>query len=100
MATVLSFLLRVVLLAAGLVVALSFAVAFAVVVAVWLVRAAWARLTGKSVSPFVVRINPRKGFTDMYRRGEGGSRTPRADSVGSRRPIADVTDVEPRQPGV
>lgn len=100
MATVLSFALRAVLLVAGVIVALSFAVALLVVAAAWLVRAAWAALTGKRVSPFVVRIDPRQRFNEMYRRAGEASRTPRADAVGARRPIADVTDVEPRQPGI
>jgi hypothetical protein len=96
------FLLRLALIVAGLVFAMSLAVVFALLFALWCVRAAWARLTGRPVMPFIVRVDPRSGFERMYRRAEQGSRTPRADAVRPGRPSADatdVTDVEPRPPG-
>ena len=89
MPTLLNLLLRLFLLAAGLLFALSAGLAALLMVAFWGVRAVWARLTGKAVNPFVVRIDPRRGF-------ESASRTPRADSVRSGRQISDVTDVEPK----
>ena len=95
MPTILSFLLRLVLLAAGLVFAASLAVVFVIVLALWLLRAGWARLTGRPVTPFVVRMHPRNGFA-MYRRAGEGSRTPRADAAPLGR-VGDVTDVEPKQ---
>lgn len=94
---VLTFLLRALLLAAGLVFAASLMVVFLLVLALWLLRAAWARLTGRPVMPFVVRVHPRDGFNRMYRgAGAPASRTPRADSVATGKSIADVTDVEPK----
>ena len=94
-----NFLLRLFLLAAGLVFAISAGIAALLMLAIWGVRAVWARLTGQAVSPFIVRINPRQGFETMYRRSADESRTPRADSVVQPgRKIADVTDVEPRAP--
>ena len=99
MPTLLTFILRLFLLAAGLLFAASLALAALLMLAVWTVRAAWAKLTGKPVVPFVVRIDPRAGFEQMYRRGATeGSRTPRADSVRRGRPAGDVTDVEARSP--
>jgi hypothetical protein len=95
------FFLRLLLIAAGLVFAASLAVVFALLFAVWCVRAAWARLTGRPVMPFIVRVDPRSGFERMYRRAEQGSRTPRADAVRPGRTAADaadVSDVEPRPP--
>jgi hypothetical protein len=92
-----NFLLRIFLLAAGLVFAISAGIAALLMLAIWGVRAVWARLTGQAISPFIVRINPRQGFDAMYRRSEGESRTPRADSVVQPgRKIPDVTDVEPK----
>ena len=82
MASLFAFLLRLVLLAAGLVFAASLAVVFCVLVAFWLLRAGWASLTGKPRSPFVVRFRAAEGF----RRGQP-----------VRRPLADVTDVEPKR---
>ena len=96
MPILLSFLIRLFLVAAGLLFAASLAVAAVLMVTVWGVRAAWAKLTGRPVMPFVVRINPRGGFERMYRRAKEASRTPRADSVQPGRKMGDVTDVDPK----
>ena len=96
MPTFLSFLLRLFLIAAGLLFAASLAAAAVLMLGVWGVRAAWAKLTGRPVVPFIIRINPRGGFERMYRRAGEGSRTPRADSIHPGRKIGDVTDVEPK----
>lgn len=98
MPTVMTFLLRIFLLAAGLLFAASLAVAAVLMLAVWGVRAGWAKLTGQPVSPFIMRIDPRGGFERMYRRSGQGSATPRADAVRPGRAAGDVTDVEPRAP--
>jgi hypothetical protein len=86
MRTLFGFLLRVLLFAAGLVFAASLALAFVVLLALWTVRAAWARVTGRAASPFVVRFRAGQGFQRAYRR---------APPV--RRNIGDVTDVEPKR---
>ena len=86
MPTLLNFLVRLFLLVAGLVFAASLAVAAILGLALWGVRAAWYKLTGRPVMPFVVRIDPRGGF-DRVRRPAGA------------RPVrnpGDVTDVEAR----
>ena len=81
MPTLMNFLLRLFLLAAGLLFAASLAVAFVLMLALWSLRAGWARLTGRPVMPFIIRIDPRGGFERMYRRaGEGGAAR-RADGV-------------------
>ena len=98
MPTLLSFLFRLFLIAAGLLFAASLAVAAVLMIGVWGVRAAWAKLTGRPIVPFIIRINPRGGFERMYRRAGEGSRTPRADAVPSIHKIGDVTDVEARPP--
>jgi hypothetical protein len=98
MPTLLSFLLRLFLVAAGLLFAASMAVAAVLMLAVWGVRAAWAKLTGRPVTPFVVRIDPRDGFERMYRRAGQKSPTPRADAVRPGQRMGDVVDVEPREP--
>lgn len=95
-----TFILRLFLLVAGLLFAASLAVAAVLMLALWSVRAGWAKLTGKPVVPFIVRLDPRAGFDRMYRRAEpAASRTPKADAVRRGRPASDVTDVEARPTG-
>ena len=101
MPTLISFLVRLLLLAAGLVMAACIASVMVLLAALWFLRAAWCRLTGRPVSPFVMGTGPRAAFDEMMRHAQGqqaGSRTPRADAAsGVRRPLAtDVTDVEPK----
>ena len=101
MPLVTTFVLRLLLIAAGLVFAVSAAAAGVLMLAIWGLRAGWARLTGRPVVPFIVRLDPRGGFEQMVRRARAasGSRTPRADAApAGRREIGDVTDVEPRPP--
>jgi len=98
MALLFTFLLRLVVVVAGLVFAASIAFAFVLMLAFWLLRAAWCKLTGRPLMPFVVRFHPRDGFNRMYRRADADSRTPRADSAPAGRNIADITDVEPKAP--
>lgn len=94
MPTFMNFVFRLFLLAAGLVFAASLAVGAVLLLALWAVRAGWARLTGRPVKPFVFRINPRAGFGRMYRTSPRGSATPRADAVRPGRGAGDVTDVQ------
>ena len=95
-----SLLLRLALLAAGLVAAAAIALLVTLLLGVWVLRAGWARLTGRPVVPFATRFGARHAFEEMMRRAPaapGGSRTPRADAgVGPRGGLADVTDVEPK----
>ena len=90
--------LRLVLLAAGLVFALCLLVAAGALLAVWGVRMGWARLTGRPVTPFIFRMDPRAGFGRVYR--GAGPAAPREDEAVRpvRRPIGDITDVVPKEP--
>ena len=98
MPSLMNFVVRLLLLAAGLLFAASLAAAFVLMLALWSVRAGWARLTGRPVIPLTVRLDPRTGFQRMYRRaGKGGPLRP-PDGVALRPKLADVTDVEPRPP--
>jgi hypothetical protein len=89
MPSLFGLLLRVLLFAAGLVFAASLAVVFLVLLALWALRAGWAMLTGQPRSPFVVRFRAAEGFQRTYRRAQN------AQTI--RRPIGDVTDVEPKR---
>jgi len=103
-----NFILRVILLLLGLVFAASLAVAVMLLAAVWGVRYAWGRLTGKPVTPWVMRFNPRSGF-DRFRQAASPAEPTAADVVSARargesvvRPerirgsASDVTDVSPK----
>src|SRR5690606_37341558 len=96
MPTLISLLLRLLFLTAGLVFAASLALVFLVLAALWLLRAAWARLTGQPVAPFVTSMHPRGGFAHVYRRAAPASRTGRADAASLSR-VGDVTGVEPKE---
>jgi hypothetical protein len=99
MPTLMFSLLRVFLVLGGLVFAASLAIALTLMLALWGLRAAWAKLTGRPVTPFIIQIDPRGGFERMVRRADrGGATRRRGEGVRLRPEVADVTDVEPRTP--
>jgi hypothetical protein len=98
MPTLMNFVVRLFLLAAGLLFAASLAAAFVLMLALWSLRAGWARLTRRPVMPFIIRVDPRGGFERMYRHAGKGAAPRRPDGVALRPKLADVTDVEPRPP--
>lgn len=104
-------LVRLVLVAVGLVFFLSLLAAALVLALVWGLRAVWARITGRPVAPWTVRIDPRAGWSTVHRSGARWSRTEgaphstpeaRAQPPAHLRPLSgadEVTDVQPREPG-
>lgn len=88
---ILKFLLRALLIAAGLVFALSLMVVMAVLMVLWGVRALWCKLTGKPINPFVMRMNPRAGFDQVFRQAEHGKSSVHKARAGG---MDNVTDVE------
>lgn len=100
------WLIRAVLVVAGLVMFVSLLVAVLVLALAWGLRALWARITGRPVVPWTMRVDPRTGWSTVYRSGGrwSAARTPPAAEAPTRRagvlPGADeVVDVEPREPG-
>jgi hypothetical protein len=102
-----NFILRVVLFFIGLVVAAALLCGVFLLAAMWMLRAGWARLTGKPVTPWVMRFNPRSGFDRFTAAGRAPEPTAadvtnaRARGESMRSPIAlgdadDVTDVRAR----
>jgi hypothetical protein len=103
--------LRVVVVAMGVVLFLSLVAAVMVLALVWALRACWARLTGKPVTPWVMRMDPRTGFGTVFRsterwtaprRGATAADASSDESAASRRGAVlpgahDVTDVVPRE---
>lgn len=110
-AGVVRVLLRVVVIAMGLVLFASLLVAALVLALVWMLRGGWARLTGRPVTPWAMRMDPRTGFSTVFRSterwssGRRGAAAPAdagEEAVASRRGgilpgAAQVTDVEARE---
>lgn len=101
----LNLLLRLALLAAGLVFAAALLLAALLLVAVWGLRYLWARISGRPVTPFVMRMDPRSGFSRVYR-GRGGAPGEGAPGFGTgvprqtqdpRNQGGEVVDVESRE---
>ena len=79
----------------GVVFFLSLLAAAAMLALVWGARALWARLTGRPVMPWAMRMSPREGWSTVYRstaRWTAPGPATRAPQGG-----ADVTDVVPRE---
>ena len=80
-AGVVSLLLRVIVIAMGLVLFASLLVAAMLLALVWALRAGWARLTGRPVTPWVMGVDPRTGFSTVFRTTERWSAGRRGSSA-------------------
>lgn len=89
------FFLRLVLLLMGLAFAASLVVAAMVLASIWALRAGWARLTGRPITPWVMRMRPQDGWNRFYK--QSGS-APSSEPAPPRRDKADVTDVKVKEP--
>ncbi len=100
--------LRLVVIAGAVVVVLSVLAAAMLLAIVWGARALWAKLTGQPVMPWAMRMDPRSGWSTVYRSTARWSAPreqasaddePRRGMRGSAvlRPSPDVTDVQPRE---
>jgi hypothetical protein len=93
MQTVFNFLIRLALVAAGLVFAASLALMAVVLLVLWCVRAVWCKLTGQPINPFTVRMSPSAGFDNIYRSRQAPDAAETA-AKSKRVSTDDVTDVE------
>ena len=101
------FTVRALVLAMGLVVFLSLLAAALVLGLAWAARATWARLTGRPMTRWVMRVDPRTGFSAAMRsRAQWGAARPPDGAAESAAPsrrggvlpsAVEVTDVEPRE---
>lgn len=102
------FALRLIVIAGAVVVFLSVLAAAMLLALIWGARALWAKITGQPVMPWSMRVDPRSGWSTVYKSTARWS-APRdassGDDQGSRgslrgaglRPSPDVTDVQPRE---
>lgn len=100
----LGFVVRVGLLLAALVFFASLMVAGFVILALWLLRALWAKLTGQPVSPWTFQVN-RQAVWQRFNQGgfgrQGGTGgAPSQDNVvdAEVKEVTDVTEVTDVQP--
>ena len=104
------WLVRGVLLLAGLVLFVGLLVLSLVLALVWGLRFLWARLTGQPIAPWAMRVDPRTGWSTVVRTRTrwtatrtGADEAPGAAAPGKRMGVLpgadDVTDVQPREPG-
>lgn len=97
-AGVIRWTLRLAVFAMGVVFFLSLLAAAAVLAVVWALRALWARLTGKPVAPWTMRMDPRTGWSTVYRStARWTAQAPSARQGGEAGGARDITDVVPRE---
>jgi hypothetical protein len=89
MGTILSVLVRLGLLLAGLVFLVSLLAAASLLLLVWLLRALWAKLTGQPVRPWIFQVN-RQAMWSRFYRPPGPAHAPQRDD-------SNVIDVEPKE---
>ena len=93
------FLVRVVVLAMGLVFAASLLLVVVALALLWGARALWAKLTGQPLTPWVMRVNPSTGWSRASQaasRWQSAARPPKG-RTGTGREVADVTDVQVKE---
>lgn len=95
--TVLGLLLRLVLLALGLVFLVSVLLAGALLLLLWLARALWCKLTGRPVAPWTFTVRSSANWNRFYRAASGAAAARGRTGARSRVEPGDVIDVQPRQ---
>ncbi|MBS0293696.1 MAG: hypothetical protein JSS01_14395 [Proteobacteria bacterium] len=97
-AGVIRWVLRLVVFAMGAVLFVSLLAAAAVLALLWGARALWARLTGRPVAPWTMRMDPRSGWSTVYRStARWTAQAPAAQRGGDLSGVHDITDVVPRE---
>ena len=95
--SILGFVLRLGLLLAGLVFFVSVMAAGLLLLALWLLRALWAKVTGQPVRPWVFQMNRRPPWQQTHPGGTGRAPSS-ADVIDAEvRDVSVVTDVEPKR---
>lgn len=95
--TVARWSLRLLVVVMGAVLFLSLLAAAGVLALAWGIRLLWARLTGRPAMPWVMRMDPRHGFSTVYRSTARWTSHTASKARSSVSRLGDVTDVEPRE---
>ena len=93
-------LVRIVVLAMGLVFAASLLLVVMALAGLWGLRALWAKLTGQPMTPWVMRVNPSSGWQQASRAASRWQVAPKppAGRSGTVNNAADITDVKAKEP--
>lgn len=95
--SLLGWVLRLGLLLAGLVFFASVMAVGLLLLAVWMLRALWAKVTGQPVRPWVFQMNRRPPWQQAHQAGPGRAQSS-ADVIDAQaRDVSVVTDVEPKR---
>ncbi len=99
MGRIVNFVIRVILVLAGLVFVASALLAALMVLALWSLRALWARLTGQPVQPWAFQFDRQAIWNRFYRGAGQGQRPSQAQqpNQAARRDDPDIIDVEPKE---
>ena len=84
--------LRAVLLLLGVLVFLGVVGLGLLLALVWGLRALWARLTGRPISPWTMPLDPRASWRNMYQRSQNAWPNPRKSSTQTEGDVTDVTE--------
>ena len=93
------WMLRLAVFAMGAVLFLMLLAAVLALGLLWSLRALWARLTGQPVVPWAMRMDPRAGWSTVYRSTARwtAQTAPGSGAARSAPRLHDVTDVQPRE---
>ena len=94
LSTLTRFMVRVTLVAMGLVFAASLVCVLLALATLWGLRALWAKLTGRPITPWVMRVSPGAGWNQAFKTADRWRPQPAPVSSAAEREIADVTDVQ------
>jgi hypothetical protein len=97
MAMVMRIVLRLLLLAVGVVFVAGLVTLMLVFTAIWALRALWARLTGQAVTPWAMRVDPRAGWSRFNAPSARSDSAPRAARQRVVAEVADVVDVKVKE---
>lgn len=96
LSVLLRLVVQLVLVAVGVVFFLSVLAVAALLALVWALRYGWAKLTGKPVTPWAMKMSPRSGFTTVFRSSERWTGRARPGYPGQN--MQDLDDVQPAAP--
>ncbi len=94
--TVKGLVVRVAMLAVGLIFLAGVLAMALILLGVWLLHALWAKLTGQPVNPWTFQVNRQAMWSRFYRQPGHGQEQGPGQNAAQRRDDENVIDVEPK----